>query len=126
MLPRNMYKYGAKWTGTDISPEQIVRAKILAQEEVDDEYGQEIYFGACLRIARCLYEWIGVEKNPEEAGHIIADGVYFFRKRWQRHDELCGEGFASANELQQKIQAGLAEQDMMILYDQGTGSENDC
>ena len=30
MLPRNMYKYGAKWTGTDISPEQIEQAKILA------------------------------------------------------------------------------------------------
>ena len=30
VLPRNMYKYGAKWTGTDISPEQIEQAKILA------------------------------------------------------------------------------------------------
>jgi len=30
VLPRNMYKYGAKWFGTDISPEQIEQAKILA------------------------------------------------------------------------------------------------
>ncbi len=30
VLPRNMYKYGAQWTGTDISPEQIEQAKILA------------------------------------------------------------------------------------------------
>lgn len=30
VLPRNMYKYGAKWTGTDISPEQIEQAKKLA------------------------------------------------------------------------------------------------
>ena len=30
VLPRNMYKYGAKWTGTDISHEQIEQAKILA------------------------------------------------------------------------------------------------
>ena len=30
VLPRNMYKYGARWTGTDISPEQIEQAKILA------------------------------------------------------------------------------------------------
>ena len=30
VLPRNMYKYGAEWTGTDISPEQIEQAKILA------------------------------------------------------------------------------------------------
>ena len=32
VLPRNMYKYGAKWTGTDISPEQIEQAKILADD----------------------------------------------------------------------------------------------
>lgn len=32
VLPRNMYKYGAKWTGTDISPEQIEQAKRLATE----------------------------------------------------------------------------------------------
>ena len=30
VLPRNMYKYGAEWTGTDISPEQIEQAKLLA------------------------------------------------------------------------------------------------
>lgn len=30
VLPRNMYKYGADWTGTDISPEQIGQAKRLA------------------------------------------------------------------------------------------------
>ena len=30
VLPRNMYRYGAEWTGTDISPEQIEQAKILA------------------------------------------------------------------------------------------------
>ncbi|MBR0149156.1 MAG: class I SAM-dependent methyltransferase [Lachnospiraceae bacterium] len=31
VLARNMYKYGAKWTGTDISPEQIEQAKLLAE-----------------------------------------------------------------------------------------------
>lgn len=30
VLPRNMYHFGAKWTGTDISPEQIEQAKKLA------------------------------------------------------------------------------------------------
>ncbi len=30
VLPRNMYRYGADWIGTDISPEQIEQAKILA------------------------------------------------------------------------------------------------
>ena len=32
VLPRNMYKYGARWTGTDISPEQIEQAKRLTKE----------------------------------------------------------------------------------------------
>lgn len=32
VVPRNMYKYGAQWTGTDISPEQIEQAKILAAD----------------------------------------------------------------------------------------------
>jgi ubiquinone/menaquinone biosynthesis C-methylase UbiE len=32
VLPRNMYKYGAKWTGTDISENQIEQAKTLAKE----------------------------------------------------------------------------------------------
>ncbi len=33
VLPRNMYQYGAHWTGTDISPEQIEQAKRLSEEE---------------------------------------------------------------------------------------------
>lgn len=32
VLPRNMYGYGAKWTGTDISVNQIEQAKILSKE----------------------------------------------------------------------------------------------
>ena len=33
VLPRNMYRYGAEWTGTDISPEQIEQAKILSERQ---------------------------------------------------------------------------------------------
>ena len=33
VLPRNMYYYGATWTGTDISPEQIEQAKRLSEAE---------------------------------------------------------------------------------------------
>lgn len=32
VLPRNMYRYGAKWTGTDIAENQIEQAKVLAAE----------------------------------------------------------------------------------------------
>lgn len=39
VLPRNMYRYGAKWTGTDISPEQIEQAKQLSKtEKMDIDY----------------------------------------------------------------------------------------
>ena len=32
VLPRNMYRFGAKWTGADISENQIEQAKCLARE----------------------------------------------------------------------------------------------
>ena len=37
VLPRNMYRYGARWTGTDISENQIEQAKILSKG-MDIEY----------------------------------------------------------------------------------------
>ena len=33
VLPRNMYHYGAEWTGIDISAEQIEQAKRLSEAE---------------------------------------------------------------------------------------------
>ena len=39
VLPRKMYRFGAKWIGTDISPEQIEQAKILSNKEgMDIDY----------------------------------------------------------------------------------------
>ena len=32
VLPRNMYRYGAKWTGVDISENQIEQAKLLSKD----------------------------------------------------------------------------------------------
>lgn len=37
VLPRNMHQYGAKWTATDISQNQIEQAKILSK-------GMDIYY----------------------------------------------------------------------------------
>lgn len=37
VLPRNMYRYGANWTGTDISEEQIAQARSLS-EGMDIKY----------------------------------------------------------------------------------------
>ena len=41
VLPRNLYRFGADWTGTDISPEQIRQAKMLS-----DSGGMKIDFMA--------------------------------------------------------------------------------
>ena len=38
VLPRNMYRYGAKWTGTDISTNQIEHAKLLSKGMDIDYY----------------------------------------------------------------------------------------
>ena len=47
VLPRNLYPYGAKWTGTDISENQIEQAKILSKGTEIDYYvvpAEEICF----------------------------------------------------------------------------------
>lgn len=38
VLPRNLYRYGAKWIGTDISEEQIQQAKKLSEKMNIDYY----------------------------------------------------------------------------------------
>lgn len=38
VIPRNMYHYGAKWIGTDISENQIEQAKILSKGMDIDYY----------------------------------------------------------------------------------------
>ena len=38
VIPRNMYRYGAKWTGTDISENQIEQAKMLSKNMDIDYY----------------------------------------------------------------------------------------
>lgn len=40
VLPRNMYRYGAKWIGTDIAENQIAQAKLLA---VKNRMGIDFY-----------------------------------------------------------------------------------
>lgn len=49
VLPRNLYSYGAKWVGTDISEEQIRQAKKLSEEMNIDYYAvatEDIDFAA--------------------------------------------------------------------------------
>lgn len=36
VLPRNLYRYGAKWIGTDVSENQIAQARLLSEGMVID------------------------------------------------------------------------------------------
>lgn len=52
VIPRNMYKYGAEFTGTDISENQIKYAKILSEQEnmniaFDVKAAEDINYPAC-------------------------------------------------------------------------------
>ena len=74
VLPRNMYRYGAEWTGTDISPEQIEQAKRLA-----DLSGMDIAFRA-----------VSAEKLdfPEESFDVITACQCFW---YFDHDKVMPE-----------------------------------
>ena len=74
VLPRNMYHYGAHWTGTDISPEQIEQAKRLASEQ-----GMDIDFRA-----------VSAEKIdfPEESFDVITACQCFW---YFNHEKVAPE-----------------------------------
>lgn len=62
VLPRNMQKYGAEWTGTDISENQIEQAKRLSQGMDIDYYAmsaEELNFpdGSFDVITACQCFW---------------------------------------------------------------------
>ncbi len=83
VLPRNMYKFGAKWTATDISPEQIEQAEKLAKEA-----GMDIAFKAVsaekidfpdetfdvLTACQCFFYFDHEKVAPEFARILKKDG----------------------------------------------------
>ena len=82
VLPRNMYKYGAKWTGTDISENQIEQAKKLAAEQ-----GMDIDFHACpaeevdypdgtfdvITVCQCIW-YLNAKVFPENFSKMLKPG----------------------------------------------------
>ena len=85
VLPRNMYHYGAKWTGTDISCGQVEKAKLLAAER-----GQDINFfsapaentglpdGAFDVITACqCFFYFDKEKVLPEIARMLEPGGHF-------------------------------------------------
>ena len=102
VLPRNMYRFGADWTGTDISEEQIEQAKLLSQNS-----GMDITFfaipaeklGDCESkfdvITACQCYWyFEHEKTAPQFAKLLNKGgkVAFLMMNWLPfEDEIAGK-----------------------------------
>ena len=102
VLPRNMYKFGAKWTGTDISPEQIEQAKRLTSEAgMNIDYkvvsAEKIDFPSesfdVITACQCFWYFDHEKVAPEFARILKKDGklVILFMAWLPYEDELAGK-----------------------------------
>ena len=102
VLPRNMYKYGAKWTGTDISPEQIEQAERLAKEAgMDIDFktvsAEKIDFPGesfdVITACQCFWYFDHAKVAPEFARILKKDGrlVILYMAWLPYEDELAGK-----------------------------------
>ena len=97
VLPRNMYRFGAKWLGTDISPEQIEQAKILsAKEGMDIDYmavsAEDIDFpeGSFDVVTACQCFWYFDHETLmpklsyllKDSGKILVLFMSWLRRKW--------------------------------------------
>ncbi|MBP5605695.1 MAG: class I SAM-dependent methyltransferase [Ruminiclostridium sp.] len=82
VLPRNMYKYGAEWTGTDISENQIRQAETLS-EGMDIKYyvmpSEELDFPDCsfdvITACQCFF-YFDHKKLVPSFSRILRPGGY--------------------------------------------------
>ncbi len=102
VLPRNMYRYGATWTGTDISPEQIEQAKRLSDaagmkidflavptEEIDFPKESFDVITAC----QCFWYFDHDKVMPKLAGLLKTGGklVILYMAWLPFEDEIAGK-----------------------------------
>ena len=102
VLPRNLHRYGAKWTGTDISPEQIREAERLAQagnmditflavpaEQIDFPAGSFDVVTAC----QCFWYFDHARLMPRLADLLKEDGkLLILYMAWLPfEDEIAGK-----------------------------------
>ncbi|MCR5805375.1 MAG: methyltransferase domain-containing protein [Clostridia bacterium] len=102
VLPRNMYRYGAEWIGTDISPEQIKQAKRLATdagmdidfrtvsaEKIDFPSGTFDVITAC----QCFWYFDHEKVAPEFSRILKKDGriVILYMAWLPFEDEIAGK-----------------------------------
>ena len=102
VLPRNMYKYGADWIGTDISEEQIEQAKKLAYEsDMDIEFktvsAENIDFLAdtfdVITACQCFFYFDHEKIAPELHRVLKKDGklVILYMAWLPFEDEIAGK-----------------------------------
>lgn len=105
VLPRNMYRYGAKWTGTDISKEQIAQARVLSEgmdityqavsaEETDFPDNSFDVVTAC----QCFWYFDHERLEPELVRMLKPNGhILFLYMAWLPYeDEIAGASEALA------------------------------
>lgn len=99
VIPRNMYHYGAKWTGTDISEEQIEQAKTLSQGKDIDYYvlsTEDINFSDnsfdVITACQCFWYFDHEQIMPRFARMLKPDGrILILYMAWLPfEDEIAG------------------------------------
>lgn len=102
VLPRNMYSYGAKWVGTDISPQQIEQAKAMAtQQQQDIDYycmsAEDISFPTqsfdVITACQCFWYFDYEKVLPKLMRILKEDGkLLFLYMAWLPYeDKIAGE-----------------------------------
>lgn len=102
VVPLNMYKYGAKWTGIDISQEQIDQAKYFAEKnEMNIDFyavsAEKMTFPSdCFDVitaCQCFWYFDHEKIMPELARMLKSDGrlVILYMAWLPEEDEIAGE-----------------------------------
>lgn len=102
VLPRNMYRFGAEWVGTDISANQIEQAKRLSEESNQKiEYfavsAEEVSFPDntfdVITACQCFYYFDKENVIPKLAKMLKPDGrlVVLYMSWLPLEDEVAGE-----------------------------------
>lgn len=102
VVPLNMYKYGAKWTGIDISQEQIDQAKYFVEKnEMNIDFyavsAEKMTFPSdCFDVitaCQCFWYFDHEKIMPELARMLKSDGrlVILYMAWLPEEDEIAGE-----------------------------------